>query len=395
LQITAFFLFASSATLRLGVKCSCLLFRSFEGCAQLLMSSETPSRLPATLAQGALLWALFFLICMGLGYPPLNRYDPGKLGGTSDVVDYRDMVMGRQSQPAASASGAYARLAQAENYYRVLVPYVAKPFYWLANGHVGTWNAALLALLVANAMFTATTAYLLAAVGLRLGFNLSTALLGATLYLLNFSVANFNLAGLIDSAEGCFVMVIVWSLLTERWYLLPLWGILGALAKETFAPLSVVFVCGWWMAEARRDSLQLSRLVWIGALGVASITAVIVAMSTVAGGLVWPWEFAAYKHVHVAFLRGLWGCLADHAFWYVFIWLLPLGLVRLRRMPTPWVLATAVAFCGALALGAYNNAGGNTTRALFNVAGPILSLSAAVFLVDPRKSSGADPNLPF
>ena len=27
--------------------------------------------------QKAILWLLFFLICLGLGYPPLNRYDPG------------------------------------------------------------------------------------------------------------------------------------------------------------------------------------------------------------------------------------------------------------------------------------------------------------------------------
>ena len=42
-------------------------------------------------------------------------------------------------------------------------------------------------------------------------------------------------------------MVIVWSLLTERWFLLPLWGVFGALAKETFAPLSMMFAFGWWI----------------------------------------------------------------------------------------------------------------------------------------------------
>jgi hypothetical protein len=105
-------------------------------------------------------------------------------------------------------------------------------------------------------------------------------------------------------------------------------------------------------------------------------------MSKVAGGLVWPWQFAAYVHVGRGLLHGLRGCILDDTFWYVFIWLLPLGLLRLRRLPTPWVLATAVAFCGALGMGASNNAGGNTTRALFNVAGPILSLSAAIFLVE-------------
>lgn len=340
-----------------------------------------------TLEHRALLWLLFFLICLGLGYPPLNRYDPGKLEGTSDVAAYRDMVMGRIPPRAADAAGALARLAQRENYYRVLVPYTAKPFYWLARGHVQTWDTALLGLLVANAIFTATTACLLVAIGDLLSLGTSTALLGATLYLLNFCVANLNLVGLIDSAEGCFVLIIVWSLLTGRWFLLPLWGIFGALAKETFAPLSVMFVLGWWISEVRRDDLQLPRLVWLGASGVTSIATVTVVMSSVAGGLVWPWEFAASMRATAGFLSGLRGCVLDHTFWYVFIWLLPLGLARLSRLPRSWVWASAVAFCGALVLGAYNNAVGNTTRALFNVAGPILSLSAAVFLSSPTNAS--------
>ena len=188
---------------------------------------------------------------------------------------------------------------------------------------------------------------------------------------------------MVDSAEGCFLLAIVWSLLTGRWFLLPLWGVFGALAKETFAPISALFVFGWWLAEVRRDRLQLPRLAWMSALGVASMATVTLVMSTVAGGLVWPWQYAAFVHDPTGFLTGLRKCIFNHGFWYIFIWLLPLGLVRLHRLPRPWVLAAAVAFCGALAMGAYNNAGGSTSRALFSVAGPLLSLSAAVFLAGP------------
>ena len=342
----------------------------------------------------ALLWLLFFLICLGLGYPPLNRYDPGKLEGTSDVAEYRDIVVGRQPPGAPAGSGALARLAHSENYYRVLVPYAAKPFYWLVRGHLGTWDPAIFALLVANAIFMATTACLLVAIGCRLTLGFSTALLGATLCLLNFCVANLSLVGLVDSAEGCFVLVIVWSLLTDRWFLLPLWGIVGALAKETFVPLSALFVFGWWISEVRRDRLQLPRLVWMTAMGVASVTTVTIAMSAVAGGLVLPWQLAAYMHASDGFFDGLRRCLLAHDFWFVFIWLLPLGLVRLRRLPQPWVLASALAFCGALALGAYHDALGNVARALFSVAGPILSLSAAVFLSSTDNTRNAGPGDP-
>jgi hypothetical protein len=347
---------------------------------------------PLTRPQIAPLWLLFFLISLGLGYAPLNRYDPAKIAGTSDAAAYRDIVLGLQPPLASGASPPIERLAQRENYSRVLVPYIAKPFYWMVAGRVQTWDVALFGLLVANAIFTATTACLLVAIGRLLMLDFTTSLLAATLYLLNFCVANLNLVGLIDSAEGCFLLVLAWSLLTGRWYLLPLWGIFGALGKETFAPLSTMFAFGWWISEARPERPQLIRVAWIAALCVVSLATVTVAMSAVAGGLVWPWQFAAYKHAGSGFMHGLRGCILDHTFWYVFIWLLPLGLLRLHRLPTPWVLATAVAFCGALAMGAFNNAGGNTTRALFNVAGPVLSLSAAVFLVETAGTPAHGPS---
>jgi hypothetical protein len=328
-----------------------------------------------------------------LGYPALNRYDPAKLEGTSDVAVYRDIVMGGQPPDAAEARGPVARLAQSENYYRVLVPYVAKAFYWLAKGRVQSCDPALLGLLMANALFTASTASLLVTVGHRLGFNYSTALLAAALYLLNFAVSNLNLVGLIDSGEGCFVMAVVWSLLAGHWFLLPLWGVLGALAKETFAPLSTLFAMGWWFAGMQKSRPRFSRLAWVCAMAVTSLSTVTIAMSTVAGGRVWPWEFAEYMHVDAGFLAGLRGCILDHTFWYVFVWLLPLGILRLRRLPLPWVLASGVAFCGALALGAYNHAGGNTARALFNVAGPILSLSTAMFVAGPDSGNDLNPTV--
>src|ERR1019366_2136168 len=117
------------------------------------------------LTQKGLLWLLFFLVSLGLGYAPLNRYDPAKIAGTSDVAEYRDVIMGRQPQPAPGASRPIERLAQRENYSRVLVPCVGKPFYWLVSGRVQSWDAALFGLLVANAIFTATTACLLVAIG--------------------------------------------------------------------------------------------------------------------------------------------------------------------------------------------------------------------------------------
>src|SRR2546427_8834234 len=99
-------------------------------------------------AHWILLWGLFFLICFGLGYPTLNRYDPRK-SGNPDAIEYYQLVEGNpQAVPEHSR-------------YRVLVPYLAKPFYWLAEGQVGTWNPVFFGLLVANSIFSATSACLL------------------------------------------------------------------------------------------------------------------------------------------------------------------------------------------------------------------------------------------
>lgn len=72
--------------------------------------------------------------------------------------------------------------------------------------------------------------------------------------------------------------------------------------------------------------------------------------------------------------------LFDRNFWFILIWLLPLGLIRLRRLPRSWIIATGLACAGALTLGAYHSARGNVARPLFSVAGPLLSLSVAIFL---------------
>ncbi len=336
------------------------------------------------LQQKALLWLLFFLICLGLGHAPLNHYDPGVMGGTYDVADYRDIVLGRRGEfDPGPRVGVDARIYQSQNLNRVLVPYVARPFYWLGRGHVGTWDPVLFGLLIANAIFTATTTCLLVAIGFRLTLSYPTALLGATLFLLNFCVTNFSLAGgMVDSAEGCFLLAHrVVPAHRPLVFIAPVASRFGALAKETFAPLSAMFVFGWWISEVRRDRLQLPHFAWMSALVVASMTHRLRLLCQLSrGDLFGPGSMQLFVHDSAGFLTGMRGCILNHGFWFIFIWLLPLGMVRLGRLPRPWVLATAVAFCGALVMGAYNNAGGSTSRALFSVAGPILSLSAAVFL---------------
>jgi hypothetical protein len=225
-------------------------------------------------------------------------------------------------------------------------------------------------------------------IGNRLLNDLGTALFGATLYLLSFTIPNLQLAGLIDAGEACFMAAVIWSLLTGKWYLLPIWGVLGALAKETFVPFSCVFAFTWWLAEGREDKLRMAKrrwveFKWISALAIVGLATVMAVHSVVAGQLKWPWNIAGQARAPVNFLVALWNCLTERSFWYVFGWLIPLGIWRLKYFPKPWLVASITTSGLAIMLGAYSGAGGTVGRAVFNIIGPLLSLSVALLIARP------------
>lgn len=319
--------------------------------------------------RNAVLWVLFFLICFGLGYPTLNRYDPRV--SVDNAADHADSVIGKEVDLRD----------------HILVPYLAKPFYWMAKGRVGSWDPALFGLLAANAIFTATTALILAHIGQIVTGNFKTALLGALLFLLNFDIANGQLAGLVDSSECCFLLAVVATLLSRRWAWLPLWGALGALSKETFVVSSFAMALGWWGALCRKDGFKPAQAFFVAALGAVSLatfsaTIYITSRTSLGAFASWALDPAAAEGFFLASLRR---SIFNHSNFYVFAWLLPLGLVRLRELPKPWVGALVSGTLAVLAMGAYHDAGDSAARALFHVAGPGLSLSTAIFLAGRAK----------
>src|ERR1700688_4115983 len=90
------------------------------------MTSPQDTRTKNATARLALLFCVFFLIACGLGYPILNRFDPRQTPGLSDVKIYASLVTGTATGTASPDAG-HIR-------FRVLVPWLAKPFYRLAHG---------------------------------------------------------------------------------------------------------------------------------------------------------------------------------------------------------------------------------------------------------------------
>jgi hypothetical protein len=204
-------------------------------------------------------------------------------------------------------------------------------------------------------------------------------MLSATLYLLSFAIPNLQLAAMIDSGEACFLLALTWSLLTNRWWLLPVWGLLGALTKETFVPLASVFTLAWWIIDGRQAGRGRLNALWLISMSAVGLATVTIFHAVISGQTAWPWH-TELLNPEVGYLARLRESILSPSFWYVFYWLLPLGVWRLRHLPRTWVTASVFSAFTALALGAYKGVSGNVARPMFNTIGPLLSLSAALLI---------------
>lgn len=319
----------------------------------------------------ALLFCVFFLIAAGLGYPILNRFDPRQSPGLSDVKIYASMVV---EEPGAAAG--HVR-------YRVLVPWLARPFWRLAQDRVQTWDPVMFALLMVDSLFVAGTGTLIVLLGTYSLRGYGLALIAALLYLLNFAVPNLRLVGLVDAGEGFFLLALLVTLAERRYWLLPAIAVFGTLTKETFVPFSIVFTTAWYFSTRRDDPRHRSsgNAIWILCSWAAALATLVAVQRVVSGNYTSPWDFALLLHHGHGYFRHIISSLLDFRFWYIFLWLLPTSIPCLKRIPRPWLVATGAASVTAFLLDAYyGGEPGTIGRALFSVAGPVLSLSSAMFL---------------
>lgn len=345
------------------------------------MHSLPEGSIPITSVRSAILSCLFFLIAFGLGYPTLNRYDPRQIPGLTDVQAYAALVTGAPSFLTTPLTNPLDRTEHLR--FRVLVPAVARPFYHLANGRLRTWDPVMFGLLVADSLFVAATALLIVYLGNNQLGSYPVALVAALLYLVNFAVPNLRLSGLVDAGEGFFLLALLGSLANRRLWLLPFVAILGALTKESFIPLSIAFTAAWWLVARKKLGSPARTATLIVISWLASFAALLLLQCSILGHWLSPIQFAAALHGNHNYLTHFISSIWDRNFWYIFIWLLPLAIPRLKKFPQSWLLPTAAACAMAFILdGYYGGAPGTVARALFSVVGPLLSLSASSFLCD-------------
>src|ERR1700722_2588211 len=306
-----------------------------------------------------LLFLIFFFICCGLGYPVLNRIDWRQgPGGLADVVTYADLVTTRPTPDLNQ-----------HMQFRILVPFLARPIYRMAKNHVGTWDPIMFGLLVVNSLFVALTVTLLLIVVHRQLGSYTVALGSALIYLLNFAVPNLRLAGMIDAGEAFFLMALVWSLFKEDYWMLPLWAVIGATAKESFVPFLMVFSFSWWVCSRSRLRRPSTAAIWMATSWIAGLVSLTALQWRITHVFRSPLSFGLDLHGNSGYLGHFLSSFRDRNLWYIFFWLLPLSLSRLRRLPLTWRVATAATSATAFALDAYyGGSPGTIGRALFSIA---------------------------
>jgi hypothetical protein len=140
-----------------------------------------------------------------------------------------------------------------------------------------------------------------------------------------------------------------------------------------------------WIAYAWRElSARTSAVIWTVISWGAALAAMLLVQWFVSGHAESPLQFGLRMHDRVEHpLAHLAVTLVDRNLWYVYAWLLPLGLLRIKRLPRVWTISTAVTSLIALLLVEYHAAADGTFgRATFSIAGPLLCLGAALLLFE-------------
>ena len=263
---------------------------------------------------------------------------------------------------------------------RVLMPMMAHVIY-LFSPNLGSWNMVAFSMLMVTSIFCSLTSIIIFRLGLMISNSSFIAITASFLYLLNFSVSNFYLVGLVDAGFGFSFALLGYVLLKKKWNWLPLIAVIGTLVKEVFLPLGVIFIVGWILSEWYRTKILVKSRVFIVFL-FALISFIIVTMlkSYALSELVFPWQQFSDIRSGASY-TGKYILLTIVRFLYVFIWLLPLAIPSIWRLPKNWLGAMFFAIIATVFLGWWASiSGAGFGRGIFNVASAGFCIAAAFTL---------------
>jgi len=320
------------------------------------------------------IWTVFFLIAIGFGYQSVTRYDPAQSSFIDDTKIYSEIVL----------SGTKG-ITLDHRSTRVLVPFLARSVYSVVEGNIGLWNPVQFSLLFVASFFCASIVLMMISICKLLFEDERIGIVAGLIFYANFSIPNLYLSGLVDSAEAFFLLCIIYALLHQKLTLLPIIAILGALSKETFLPVGSLIIGIWWLYESFIDrKINYKNLFHIIFFVLISSVVVIALKSYALDKLTLLVEFSEGMRTSLSFSfdRIL---VALRRFSYAYIWLLPLSLFRINLLPRPWLISAVLASIMIFLMGWWIGASGAAiSRYMFNMLGPLLSISIAILILDTK-----------
>jgi hypothetical protein len=321
------------------------------------------------------IWSVFFLIAMGLGYQGLTRYDPAESNLIDDSKIYSEIVKNNTQGITLDHRST-----------RVLVPFIAIPIYHFSEGMIGSWNRVQFSLLVVSAFFCSLIVILMVNICEYLFKDRLVGILAGLLFFVNFTIPNLYLSGLVDSAEAFFLLLLVYSMLRKNWLILPFIAILGSLTKETFLPSGFIIITVWYLYDAyHAKNFYPTRILMIVLFVFISVVILTLLKSYSYGEYTSLLGFTGDMHKvnNFDYDRIL---VAIRRFLYSYIWLAPLAFFRLHIFPIQWTLSIFLAAITIFIMGWWIGASGAAiSRYMFNILGPLLCISAAVFVINSSK----------
>jgi hypothetical protein len=238
-----------------------------------------------------------------------------------------------------------------------------------------------------NSAFCAASALLVSILAYLISANGAMAVTAAFAYLLNFTVSNYHLSGMVDSADAFWFVLLTWALLARKWWVLPLIGLGAGLSKETFLPIAFVFATIWVLAEPSDERpKKFLAIVTMIALGMATVLAV---HSIIDRTIATPWGMLTQeKALSPPADFNVFGMLVSWNVWLTLGWSFFLFLTA-GRFPKGWRYGVISAVGVVVLLAAWDHAGwDNVARPLFNILGPLLAISFALAVEQVQRSTG-------
>jgi len=343
----------------------------------------------------AIIFSVFFMISLGLGYATLNRFDPVAIEGLRDIAFYADVVRNGPVFQDEQTAGIQRR---------ILMPAIGHLVYVMLP-HLGSWNAISVALLLVNSAFTALSVVLIFDMTYRFYTDVSIALVAGFLFVTSFFVTNSYLVGSVDAAYGFFFLVLYSSLLREKWNHLPIIMCFGCLAKEVFLPVGGAFVLFALLHRVfTLRGIPWAQFVPVFLMLLSGGVTIVVTNYFILGSISPPWAMLPVVDSDVeqfgfdvgVFVESI--ALELLRFFLSLGLLVILGLCSMRSLPLWFLVGNSGAVFMVLSLGAYISLGGaNVTgadyaRFVFSPAALLLCSASAATLCGIKLKFGRHAN---